>query len=414
MPCPRGLNNTVVMRSACGLVPLSTPRTGGNVDVEEVIGFEALYNSMNKCIKGVLWKDGVAAFYHNWIREILRLERELHDGSYTERKPKFFTITEPKRREIMSIAFRDRVYQRSLNDVAIYPATTRTFIYDNMACQKGKGTKKARDRLKCHLQRYYRKHGANGFVLQCDIKGYYPNMSHDVAKEVLRKYLDDNIYQMAAAILDNFPGEVGFNPGSQIVQIVGITALNEMDHKIKEWYRMKEYERYMDDFVMLDPSKEKLETVKECIEEHLKTKKMQLSPEKTKIYDIRKGIKYLGFIFKLTDTGKVVVLIDPKKVKHERKKLYRMVSQAKKGLKTREQIDEHFRDWMEHVSYGDTYKVRKRMEEYYAKLWEDDEDGDGIQKGKDADSGTERNGTAAGTGSEPGGSPGICDDHGGH
>lgn len=344
------------------------------MDIEEIISFEALYNSMNKCVKGVLWKDGVASFYHNWIRELLRLERELHTGTYRERKPVFFTLTEPKVREIMSIAFRDRIFQRSLNDVAIYPATTRTFIYDNFACQQGKGTEKAKERLKEFLRRFYRRHGTEGYVLQCDIKGYYPNMRHDVAKEILRKYLDDEVYQLAAEILDNFPGEVGFNPGSQIIQIIGITALNEMDHFIKERLRIKYYIRYMDDFLLISNDKKQLERSLECIKEILANMDMELNLKKTSIYPITKGIKFLGFYFKLKDTGKVVVSIDPKKVKHERRKLRRMANLVKKGLKSREKVDEHFESWKVHASYGDSYKMIQNMNSFYDSLWRDNDD----------------------------------------
>lgn len=353
----------------------ATHATGEDeMDIEEIISFEALYNSMNKCVKGVLWKDGVASFYHNWIRELLRLERELHTETYRERKPIFFTLTEPKIREIMSIAFRDRIYQRSLNDVAIYPATTRTFIYDNFACQQGKGTEKAKERLKEFLRRFYRKHGTEGYVLQCDIKGYYPNMRHDVAKEILRKYLDDEVYQLAAEILDNFPGEVGFNPGSQIIQIVGITALNEMDHFIKERLRIKYYIRYMDDFLLISNDKKQLEHSFECIKEILANMDMELNLKKTSIYPITKGIKFLGFYFKLKDTGKVVVSIDPKKIKHERRKLRRMANLVKKGLKSREKVDEHFESWKVHASYGDSYKMIQNMNSFYDSLWRDNDD----------------------------------------
>ena len=209
-------------------------------------------------------------------------------------------------------------------------------------------------------------------------------MTHDVAKATLRKYLPDESYQMAARILDNFPGEVGFNPGSQIVQIVGITALNDLDHYIKERLLMENYERYMDDSVMIHHEREKLETCLEAIEGKLAEKDMKLNKKKTKIYSLRKGILFLGFWFYLTDTGKVMVHIDPRKVKHERRKLRRMVGLAKKGEKTREQIDEHFDSWMRHASYGDSYNFQKNMREFYRSLWEDN-DNDGIQE-------TQRNG----------------------
>ena len=58
------------------------------MDTEDIIGYEALYNSMMKCKKGVMWKDSTAFFVHNWMREIRKLERQLHDGTYQERSPK--------------------------------------------------------------------------------------------------------------------------------------------------------------------------------------------------------------------------------------------------------------------------------------------------------------------------------------
>lgn len=89
----------------------------------------------------------------------------------------------------MSIAFRDRVYQRSLNDVIIYPFIQRHFIYENMACQKGKGQHKALYKLVSILTRYYNEHGSEGYVLQCDVEGYYPNMAHWIAKDLFERYL---------------------------------------------------------------------------------------------------------------------------------------------------------------------------------------------------------------------------------
>ena len=60
------------------------------MDKEKVIGIEALYNSMNNCAKGVKWKGTVAYYRHHWTDEIPRLSEQLHDGTYKERKAKFF------------------------------------------------------------------------------------------------------------------------------------------------------------------------------------------------------------------------------------------------------------------------------------------------------------------------------------
>ena len=339
---------------------------------EQIIGFEALFESMTKCMKGVLWKDSVAHFYLNWIEELLKLEKQLKTGTYRERPKKTFAITEPKKREIVSIAFRDRVYQRSLNDHIIYPVMSKSFIPDNFACQKGKGTDMARDRTKEFLRRFYRKYGTDGYVLQCDIEGYYPNMPHALAKEVFRVKLDDETYKRAETILDSFPGEYGFNPGSQIIQIAGISALDKLDHYIKERLRVKYYVRYMDDFFLIEAEKEKLENCLNAIEKMIQGMGMRLNRKKTKIRKITDGFLFLGFIFRLTSTGKVIMTLDPDKVKHERKKLFRMVQKAKRGEMSKERVDEHYRSWKVHAGKGDSYNMLKHMDEYYNNLWKGD------------------------------------------
>ena len=96
-----------------------------NINEEDVIGFDALYESMMKTKKGVLWKDSVAAYYHRGIERTERLSQQLHDGTYKPCPPKHFSITSPKPREIASIAYRDRVYQRSLNDNVVYIIETK-------------------------------------------------------------------------------------------------------------------------------------------------------------------------------------------------------------------------------------------------------------------------------------------------
>lgn len=339
-------------------------------DLEKVISFEALYESMLKCKKGVLWKESTASFYLNGIERVLKLEQQLRNGTYKAKAPRQFKVTHPKERDIISIAFCDRVFQRSLNDNVIYPQLSKSFIYDNMACQKGKGTDKARDRLECFMQKSYRHSGRESYVLQCDIKGYYPNMRHDVAKAVFQSKLDPCIFSLAAEVLDGqYAGEVGFNPGSQMVQICGISVPDKLDHFIKERLRIKYYLRYMDDLILIHSDPEYLKHCRDVIRAELDKMGMKFNEQKTKIYPITKGIKFLGFWFRLSETGKVYRQIDPKNVKAERKKLARMVALAQQGKLTREKVDACYGSWKAHAQKGNSYKLLKRMDKYYKELW---------------------------------------------
>ena len=123
---------------------------------------------------------------------------------------------------------------------------TRSFIYDNMACQQGKGTDLARSRIKELLHRAYLKNGSEFYILQCDVKGYYKNMKHEAVNTSFERRLPPGIYERTEAVLETqYEGDTGYNPGSQMVQIAGISFLDKFDHFVKETLRMKEYMRYI-------------------------------------------------------------------------------------------------------------------------------------------------------------------------
>lgn len=340
--------------------------------LETVIGFDALYKSMYRCRANVGWKDSVAHYCLNGVEETLKLEKQLKDGSYKARPQRKIYITHPKPREAVSIAFRDRVYQRSLNDNMIYPVMSKQFIRTNAACQKGKGTDFARECLDGYLREVFRKHGLNAWVLQGDIKGYYPNMSHAVAEDCFKKGLPPAIYERTEAILrKQYEGEVGYNPGSQMIQIAGISVLSALDHFIKEQLRIRWYLRYMDDFILIHPDREYLEYCYEEIREFLEKIDFELHPDKTRIYPLKDGIKTLGFTHRLTDTGKIIRFIDPDNVKAERKKLYRLVQKEKRGEVPKGKSWECFQSWIAHAEHGNSFKLVQRMRQYYKLLWKE-------------------------------------------
>lgn len=350
-------------------------------DIEQVIGFDALYESMLKCKKGVMWKDSTAGYVLNGIVRTMNLEKQLHDGTYKASDTVNFRITSPKPREIASITFRDRIYQRSLNDNAVYPIMSKSFILDNYACQKGKGTDAARNRLKEFLRRYYRKHGSVGYVAQFDIHGYYPNMSHAFVEDLFRKKLPKNIADMVVDVLRHqYDGDYGYNPGSQLIQIAGISVLDGFDHYVKEQLHARYYLRYMDDFLIISDDDEYLSECQKNVERYLNGIGFELNPKKTIIYPLHKGIEFLGFKYRLTDTGKVLMTVKSSNVKRERKKLRRLVAKSKRGGIPRDKVDESYAAWRNHASKGNSYRLLKRMDYYYKELWGENNERDKTQE----------------------------------
>ena len=120
---------------------------------EYITDYDQLFDSMLKCKKNVSWKPSVKSFVLNGVENCLKMEEQLQNDTWINRKPKPIVVTYPKRRECLSIPFRDRVYQRSINDNSLYPQTTKHFVYTNIACQKFKGTKKAMDVMRQYLHK---------------------------------------------------------------------------------------------------------------------------------------------------------------------------------------------------------------------------------------------------------------------
>lgn len=79
---------------------------------------------------------------------------------------------------------------------------------------------------------------------------------------------------------------------------------------------------------------------------------------------------FLGFRFRLSDTGKVYLIADPSKIKTNRKKYKRLVAKSKRGEVPRENVDASFETWMQHLSKGNSQKVIARLRKYYKSLWE--------------------------------------------
>lgn len=339
-----------------------------------VCSFDSLYRAMKVCRKDVGWKDSVTRFTNDGLRSVYRLKSSLLDGSYKIDSYYIFNICEPKLRKIIATKLKDRVFQRSLCDNYLTEALTKGFIYDNFACIEGKGPDLARERLECHSQRYYRKYGAEGYVLTCDIKDYFGSTPHSTAKSAVKERVDNEwVYEHVCRIIDSFGTkenpDTGMGLGSQVTQLIQLAVLDDLDHYIKEQLRIKYYLRYMDDFPLIHRSKEYLRYCLEMIKRKLKKLGLTLNEKKTQILKLSQGIRFLGFKFVLTDTGKVVKTLLKSNTKRRKRKIKKYKILYDKGLMTKEKVDMTDVGWEAHAEKGDTAQVRRGMRIYKKRVW---------------------------------------------
>lgn len=334
----------------------------------DATSFERLYKGLKKSCRNVRWKDSVTGYEANGLINTLQLRDKLTSGTYTISKYQIFMIKEPKVRRIVASRLVDRQAQRALCDAGLYEDITEHFIRDNVACQVGRGTDDALNRLKVHLRKYYAHYGTDGWVLRCDIHHFFPETKHDVAKAAIHKYVSDpDAAERVCEVIDSFGGDKGIGLGSQVSQLVELLVLNDMDHFIKERLHIKHYIRYMDDFILIHPDKEYLRWCKQQLTAYLETIGLQLN-KKTMLHPLKQGILFLQWRFVLTDTGKVLMLIAPKKSSKQRRKMKKLIKKERAGEVPPGTTYASYQSWMANAERGNSYYVRKEMTKFYTSL----------------------------------------------
>lgn len=362
------VNNRATM--AAGLfAPSAYPVARFNF-IESVIGYDALLASAYKCFKNVGHKFSTQSYSLDVIQKTVNLSNDLTGGRYKEGRTHIVNITYPKPRTALAISFRDRVVQRSINDVALYPQVTKSFIWANFACQKGKGTDAARNYYKRILHNAWLKWRTNKFkIVEFDIKGCYDSMVHSVTDRIFAEKCDEWTASVVSATLaKQYKGDVGYNPGSQMVQIAGIAYLDKFDHYVKEALREKYYLHYMDDGrIIIAPDADEKELLGK-IAAKLAEVGLKLHPKKTQVVTADKGGLFLGFIYRVTETGKVLMLRDPAQVKAIRRKYRRLANRVKCGRSGIEDLDNSYRCVRSFMSKGNSRRLIRRMDDFVENL----------------------------------------------
>jgi len=139
-----------------------------------------------------------------------------------------------------------------------------------------------------------------GYALKADIKHYFDAIDIEILMKIIRRKIKDGkVLQLISLVLDNHDFKIkgkGVPLGNLTSQFFANVYLNELDYYIKHNLKIKYYIRYVDDFVILHDSREKIQLYKWLIENFLKQRlKLELHPEKSKVIPLHNGINLLGF-----------------------------------------------------------------------------------------------------------------------
>lgn len=298
------------------------------ITFEQIFNFDNLYRSHLRARCGKRHKREVVDFELNLFNNLTSLEKDLTSGLYKVRGYKRFMIYDPKEREIQALSYYDRIVQNCLCYNYMVPVFTKKLIYDNGACQVRKGTHFARKRFADFLREYYKRYGADGYILKLDVKKYFNNINHEILKSKLQNQIYDlKLKNLIFNIIDSFEYSKGrgLPMGNQTSQLFALYYLNDLDREIKNKFKIKYYVRYMDDLMIIHHDKKYLAEMFKYIKAYVQVyNKIELN-EKSKIYAIKNGVEFLGVRYRLYPTGKVGM-----KMKNQSKK--RMIQKVNLAL----------------------------------------------------------------------------------
>jgi len=289
--------------------------------------FANIYKAYIECRRHKRNTINQLEFEASLIDNLWSLHHELNTQSYKIGKSICFLTSSPKLREVFAADFRDRVVHHILvNQLELfYEQRMIADVYNN---RKNKGIHKAMKKAMSYMNAT-----SGGYYLQLDIKGFFYNLDKNIL--FMKIFNDINIklpnmaYKQEILWLSNkiiyhnptrnysfkgdktkldllpphktlfkIPPHKGLPIGNLTSQFFANVYMNDFDNYIKRTLKVKHYIRYVDDFVLFDSSKERLEELLIAIKNYLKENLSLELRADTKLKPHTHGLDFLGYIIR--------------------------------------------------------------------------------------------------------------------
>ncbi len=243
-----------------------------------------------KARRGKLAKVSVQHYGKNLRKNLHTLQSQILSGEVETGEYHYFTIYDPKKRQICAAPFAQRVLHHALMNVC-HPFFEKKQIADSYASRIGKGTYAALDRARANSQRY-------SWYLKLDARKYFDSIHHGVLRQQLCcMFKDGQLLRILDQIIDSYYVEPnhGVPIGNLTSQYFANHYLAAADHFAKEQLRVPAYVRYMDDIVLWHDDKDALLCAGRQFEDYIKTK-LQLKLKPFCFNRKKSGLPFLGYV----------------------------------------------------------------------------------------------------------------------
>lgn len=368
------------------------------------------FDNANNLLQGFIkaekvskWKYRTQRHRINLLRETYNMQQELRGKSYRQGKGSEFKLCEQGHlRLVKALNIRDTAMQHSFVNTCLHPALVPHMIHDNGASLKGKGISFTRRRFEQHLRWHYQRYGREGYVLKIDFRKYFDNLDHAKIRQAFARHVKDPLALwtldqiLAANEIDVSYADDGFASrpfssldhekvdkdlltgkkmlkrsmgiGSVVSQIAGIYLPTPIDTWCKTVRGVHCYDAYMDDRIIIHPSKEFLHALLEEIKVIAKDIGVFIHGKKTQIVKLSHGFTFLKTKYILTDTGRIIRRIPRDVVVRERRKLKKLARFVAAGEMSPKAFTEQYRSWRGDKRKYNAYRTLRNMDLLYKEL----------------------------------------------
>lgn len=287
---------------------------------------EEVYEAYLDCRKRKRSTRSCAKFEANEMTNIYQLWEDLNNGTYTIGYSITFCVTRPKIREVFAADFRDRIVHHLLIR-RLEPLFESAFIDDSYNCRKGKGTDYGVKRA-LQLSKQYK----DGWVLICDLHGFFMSIDKELLAENLEEFLRANyirndveeVIKLTKLLVLHKPQTKCIKRGNLSLwdkldknkslftnnQKCGLAIGNLTSQIFANFYLLPfdlykhnvlkiDGGRYVDDDHSLKMAKQQLLDVLPKYREFLQNRlKVRLHPKKLYLQPVRHGFKFTGSVIK--------------------------------------------------------------------------------------------------------------------
>lgn len=262
---------------------------------DEVVSWDNLLAAYHDARKGKRHKPDVSRFHRRWEERVLDLHNHLAWGSWEPSPFSAFPVFEPKHRLIEAPPFHDRVVHHAIHRV-VEPHFERRFIDHSYACRKGKGTHQCIFAVQRMLRRAQAKWG-DVYVLQGDIASYFPSIHQPTLIRKLERVIGDKrLMSLWRQIIDGQgDGDTGIPIGALTSQLSANVYLDSLDHYVTDDLGFGFYARYMDDWIIMGPSKSAMWALLEHLRGWLRAELHLTVNRKSTVYPAARGVDFAGY-----------------------------------------------------------------------------------------------------------------------